>query len=515
MNPILRNGDPYDEIKIGPSTVVKRGAQDYQQWFEAIDAEGSPGGPDYLTSAAYATSVDGTTWRKQGVVLAPLPAPSWERSEVSPTSMHWDGSRWILYYHGGNNSGPRAVGRATSPTGTGNFTRSGGPILQRGPLGSWDGLFVADAKVIPPWDGPDGLWRLYYIGVAGNGLRQVGLATSTDGILFKKAAQNPILGPGPAGSWDDGTIHAFTPEWDQSSGQFRAWYVARRADAGTAGGGIGYLLSADGVRWTRDPSNPVLTSAPGESIEDSIDSYADDGLYRLVYGQYDLSARPALRGKGEAWLETAARAPEPPPSGPKPEPTPPPSGAVTAAFMASGPDDGDLERGDAAYPPTTPVETDGSTTEPTMLVRRSKTRWPYQPVTVSLVRFDTSSLPDHARIEYAEIQLQVVERGSVDDRSVVAEWYADGWPIDSDDWTSNDSNSAHVGTPISSLAPGQAQVFTLRNLAGIDRRGSTALRLHVSGAGAAPSGLNEVVFRSSENEARLRPTLIVKYRTEG
>ena len=51
-SPILRNDGPFDDLKVGPSTVVKFGPGDYRQWYEAIDAQNSPGGPDFLTQAA-------------------------------------------------------------------------------------------------------------------------------------------------------------------------------------------------------------------------------------------------------------------------------------------------------------------------------------------------------------------------------------------------------------------------------------------------------------------------------
>jgi hypothetical protein len=506
-NPILRNDSPFDDLKAGPSSVVKMAAGDYRQWYEALDAENSPGPSDVLSQVAYAVSADGTSWTKKGIVLSPLAAPSWERSEACPTSMHWDGSKWILFYHGGNNSGPRAIGRATSPTGTGAFTRTGPPVLQRGPAGSWDGLFVADAKVIPPWEGPDGLWRMYYVGRSASGVGQVGLATSTDGISFTKVGSAPVVGLGPAGSWDDGTILAFTPEWDGALGAFRAWYVARSARSGASGSSAGYLTSSDGVTWTRSAQNPVLTSLPGDNVEDSIDSYRDGDRYRIVYGQYDLAARPALRGKGEASVAGAQPAP------PAPAPAPPskPKRETAAFTLLTGGDDGDLERGDASYPPSASSETDGSTSRTRMLLRRSKTPWSYQPVAVSLLRFDTSSLPDGATVEYAELQLHVLERTSSDGRSIVAEWYpADAWPIDSADWTATGADSAHSGTSLASLVPGAGSALVLRNLGAINAWGKTALRLHVSGG--APAGANDVGLAAAESGVRLAPTLVVTYR---
>lgn len=514
-NPILRNDSSFDDLKVGPSTVVKVGPGDYRQWYEAIDAQNSPGGGDFLTQAAYATSADGTTWTKRGIAFAPLPVPSWERSEVSPTSMHWDGSKWILFYHGGNNGGVRAIGRATSPTGTGAFTRSPStPILQRGSPGSWESEWVADAKVIAPWEGPDDLWRMYYVGRSGGGNGKVGLATSKDGILFTKYAKNPVVGLGPAGAWDDGNIQAFSPEWDADLDLFRAWYVARRAGAGSAGGNAGYLWSADGVSWTRDPNNPVLESVAGDRVEDSIDSYRDGDRYRFVYGQYDLEASPPLRGKGEAW--TAAPAPPPPPPPPPPTTTPPPTHETTTAVftVAQSGDDGDLERGDAAYPPSGTVETDGSQSGSVMYVRRSKATPSYQPVRVALLRFDTSAIPDNATITYAELQLHATVRSDTDGRALVAEWYpVSGWPIDGNDWTLADAGSAHGGTRLAAFQPGAQQALELHDLSAIDRRGPTAVRLHVSGSETAPLGPNDLGFASYDHPTLPAPTLVVTYRT--
>ena len=161
-----------------------------------------------------------------------------------------------------------------------------------------------------------------------------------------------MVGLGAPGAWDSSDIQAFTPEWDGQLGLFRAWYVA--------GSSAGYLWSLDGLTWSRGPQNPVLTSVPGDSIQDSIDAYLDDGRYRIVYGQYDLGATPALRGKGEASLVAEDSEPHPPsppaPSPPLPPlpplpphpPSPPhplsPPTAVVDAVSSSG-DDMAVERG--------------------------------------------------------------------------------------------------------------------------------------------------------------------------
>jgi hypothetical protein len=308
-NPILSNLLFYDVVKTGPSCVLYMGAGDYRQWYEGLDdTVGPSGGSDNFTLPCYATSADGTSWAKYAGNPIVDGTVAWEKSEVSPSSVVYDpiGATFRMHYHGGNNSGPRAIGTATSADGI-SWTKYGSnPVLQRNTGDPWEAVFVADAKVIPPspWlnGGPDLTWRMYYCGVDSGGARRFGLATSTDGITWTKYAGNPVFNLGAGGQWDDNTIMAFCPFYE--NGIFHAWYVA---DDGVFNSGIGYAWSNDGVTWTRGASNPVAGEITGDSPQDSIHVYRDPADIRIVYGQYDLGASPALRGKGEAFLRRGAR----------------------------------------------------------------------------------------------------------------------------------------------------------------------------------------------------------------
>ena len=147
-------------------------------------------------------------------------------------------------------------------------------------------------------------------------------------------------------------------------------------------------------------------------------------------------------------------------------------------------------------------------------MRRSQTPFPYIPVTVGLLRFDTSSLPDSATITSAELRLNVTMKSDSDARSLVAEWYpAANWPIELGDWAFADSSTAHVGTPLSALTVGQRHAFLLRNVASVDRIGMTALRLDIDGSASAPTGPNDLGLASWDDATRPEPALIVRYRT--
>jgi hypothetical protein len=301
-NPVLRNGpETYDDLKAGPSSVVKIADGDYRQWYEAIDTSRDPdgAGSNVYAAAAYATSTDGVTWTKQGVVLEPTEA--WENSELCPTCVLWDGSQWVMYYHAGNNTGTRKIGRATSPnlTAGGTWTKyASNPIVANGGSGEFDESFVADCKVIRVGASD---WRMWYVGRDAGGKGSVGYATSSDGVSWTKQGQ--VLAKGTSGAWDDDQIMAFSVVFTGSV--FRAWYMGAKVSVSFAK--IGYAQSPDGATWTKGTANPVLSGATDEDITDSIDAYDDgDGRYRVVYGQYDLVG-DTLRGKGSGFERPGAR----------------------------------------------------------------------------------------------------------------------------------------------------------------------------------------------------------------
>jgi len=302
-NPILRNGpEAYDAIKAGPSSAIKVGPNDYRMWYEAIADTGG-----LKTGAAYATSLDGTTWTKYGGNPVLVGTEGWENDEISPVSVLYDpdAKLWKMWYHGGHNVGPRAIGYAWSVDGITWTKYEGNPVLERGSSGSWEETFIADAKIIRVAADD---YRMWYRGQNGAGAASYGYATSPDGITWAKYAGNPIFSPSASG-WDSTALMAFAPI-RESDGTYRAWYIARSADWVSA---IGYATSVDGSTWERGIA-PVLSAVGGDLPTDSIDAYRDGSQIRIIYGQFDLDATLKLRGKGEA------RAIALPPHGPPPPP---------------------------------------------------------------------------------------------------------------------------------------------------------------------------------------------------
>lgn len=308
--PILANGpEQYDFDKVGPCAVVQIGPRRMMMLYEGIDPSLDPGAPggDLYNAVCHATSTDFAAWTKRGRIMTPAASPSWENSENCPTSLVWDStnSRWVLFFHGGNNTGPRAVGFAYAPdlTNGGVWTKyASNPVLQKGGAGAWDELFVADAKVIVV---SASLWIMFYVGRNAASAGQIGRATSTDqGATWTKDAGNPVLAFGVSGSWDDADIHAFCPVRVKSD-LMVAYYVGRETIPG-GNSQLGRAYSYDeGVTWVRDVTNPVLSDASDDDLSDSVEVLAEGNKHHIYYGQFDFVGQ-TLRGKGYATAALSA-----------------------------------------------------------------------------------------------------------------------------------------------------------------------------------------------------------------
>ena len=271
-NPLLRNGpEAWDDLKTGPRVVLVVGAGDYRMWYEAVSSSG-------ITAVGYATSSDGLSWAKQGVVISPT--LGWEESEVSPNAILVENGEYRLYYHGGGytdpGGGPRygnaRIGLATSTDGLAWIKRPD-PVLDIGPAGAFDADQVAEPRVFAV----DGAYRMYYTARDAAGVNTLALATSPDGITWTKDPRSPIL---DANRWGGFWGGAFVREPD-------IWHLWRGDTDG--GSSLHYMWSLDGIAWTDGPANPVLATStdPGAAdyglVGDSVSGYRDGGVYRILY----------------------------------------------------------------------------------------------------------------------------------------------------------------------------------------------------------------------------------------
>jgi hypothetical protein len=130
---------------------------------------------------------------------------------------------------------------------------SGNPVMLSGSATDWDKEFVGLGSVIYYGN----KYHMWYSGGSLADILRIGHATSDDGIIWTKDINNPVLDKGPAGSWDENWAH--NPCVMVIDDTFHMWYTGHRGNNFSFDFQIGHATSPDGITWTRDPNNPVLT----------------------------------------------------------------------------------------------------------------------------------------------------------------------------------------------------------------------------------------------------------------
>jgi predicted GH43/DUF377 family glycosyl hydrolase len=204
-------------------------------------------------------------------------AGSWDDGGVLSGSVLHDGSLYRMWYTGYRAGGPARIGYASSPDALTGTRYAGNPVLDVGSTGAWDADGVRLATVISD----TGTLKMWYSGLDANQASRIGYATSADGIHWMKYGGNPVLDLGSAGSWEESSIGEASVIKD--GGTYRMWY---RGDPASGPSRIGYATSPDGIHWTKNAGNPVLSGAALPAWDWA--TYApramlDGGTYRMWY----------------------------------------------------------------------------------------------------------------------------------------------------------------------------------------------------------------------------------------
>jgi len=152
------------------------------------------------------------------------------------------------------------------------------PVLTPGNQGSWDENFSVVNTVLFHED----IYKMWYEGDNG-----FGYATSLDEIHWvKDTLNNPVLGPGPVGSWDESAIN--NASVIIINNVYHMWYSGVDDFNDNR---IGHAISSDGINWDKDTANPVLDLGPPGSWDDHelIHPFVmqDDTVYRMYYNGHD------------------------------------------------------------------------------------------------------------------------------------------------------------------------------------------------------------------------------------
>ena len=160
------------------------------------------------------------------------------------------------------------------------------PIIELGRHGSWDRIRADNPFVVVEHD------RLYcfYKGLnkpeSLGGVQRIGLATSIDGIEWKKPLDRPVLLEGPKGAWDSRGVKL--PMVFKHDGQYFLFY----SGLGGSKKQIGLATSTDLLHWKKIDSNPILKARPGSwdaqlSTHPTPIFHVDNHFYLLFRGMTD------------------------------------------------------------------------------------------------------------------------------------------------------------------------------------------------------------------------------------
>ncbi len=206
----------WEAIVNRPSVIKVAGR--YHMWYTGQTASESHIG--------YASSPDGIRWARAGSQPVLSADSSWEKSAVMAPSVMQDAESesFRMWYSGGDQFEPDAIGYATSPDGLRWSKELSNPVFRPGQPHAWD-----QDKVTAPQVLRVGEWYvMFYIGFFNEVSAQIGLARSRDGITaWQRNPHNPIVRPGLRPSeWDYSA--AYRPWALRVHDGWMLWYNGRR-----------------------------------------------------------------------------------------------------------------------------------------------------------------------------------------------------------------------------------------------------------------------------------------------
>ncbi len=196
--------------------VVLEVGDSYHMWYT-----GQARGKSWI---GHATSEDGKTWRRTSAKPVLSPEQPWEKVAVMCPHVLYDEKEktYRMWYSGGEQHEPDAIGHAVSPDGLKWTKDERNPVFRPEAKNAWEKDRVTACQVVRQGDG----FSMFYIGFRDRDHAQIGLARSKDGLTgWQRHPANPIVRPGK-GKWDADAV--YKPYAICDGKRWLLWYNGRR-----------------------------------------------------------------------------------------------------------------------------------------------------------------------------------------------------------------------------------------------------------------------------------------------
>jgi len=234
----------WDRYVETPSVLPNGGGDGWTMWYLGFAERSGPTG--FLRPALGqmdSENAEGTRWKRPAAPIYRPPADAWDGTLVSgPTVFRSPDGVWRLYYSAWGITGSVArqgIGLLTSKDRVTWTPYPANPILE-GQAGAWDPEILEPAVIYH-----QGRYWMWYSGTphatATTKRLQIGLALSDNGVHWSRYAGNPVLRPGPRGTWNDHAVLAPDVFVDRDGSLLMAAYgtsdedVAKNRSSGSIG----------------------------------------------------------------------------------------------------------------------------------------------------------------------------------------------------------------------------------------------------------------------------------------
>ncbi|MDR1154548.1 MAG: hypothetical protein LBL04_07535 [Bacteroidales bacterium] len=167
--------------------------------------------------------MDGKNFTRRSAEPVLKPELPWEKVALMCPHVNWDEEEGIfkMWYSGGEQYEPNAIGYATSRDGLYWEKYGGNPVFAAEPAREWEQHKVTACQVIKRKKD----YLMFYIGFHDEHLAQIGMAKSPDGVdNWTRYEGNPIIFPTPGG-WDASAC--YKPFAIQEKDRWMLWYNGR------------------------------------------------------------------------------------------------------------------------------------------------------------------------------------------------------------------------------------------------------------------------------------------------